>query len=36
MDFWGFYGLDEDTPDPEHVTKRRVRHETDPKIETIG
>ena len=33
MGFWGFYRLDEDTADAEHVIKRRVRHETDPKIE---
>jgi hypothetical protein len=36
MGFWGFYRLDEDTPDAEHVTIRRVRHEIGPKIETIG
>ena len=36
MGFWGFYRLDEDTADAEHVIKRRVRHETDPKIELAG
>jgi hypothetical protein len=36
MGFWGFYRMDEDTPDHEHVSKRRVRHEIDPRIETIG
>jgi hypothetical protein len=36
MGFWGFYRLDEDTPAPEHVITRRVRHELDPKLETIG
>jgi hypothetical protein len=28
--------MDKDTPDPEHVNKRRVRREIDPKIEAIG
>lgn len=27
MGFWGFYRMDGDTPDPEHVIKRRLRHE---------
>jgi len=36
MGFWGFYRLDDDTPDPKHVGTRRVRHEIDPKIQTIG
>lgn len=31
MDFWGFYRLDEDTPDRQYVAKRRVRHEIDPR-----
>jgi hypothetical protein len=33
MGFWGFYRLDEDTRDLEHVT---VRHEIAPNIGTIG
>ena len=36
MGFWWFYPMDEDTPDREHVTKRRVRHEIDPKIEATA
>lgn len=31
MGFWGFYRLDEDTPDRHYVAKRRVRHEVDPR-----
>jgi hypothetical protein len=31
MGSWGFYRLDEDTPDREYVTKRRVRHTIDPR-----
>jgi hypothetical protein len=36
MGSWGFYRLDEDTPDREYVGKWRARHEIDPKIEATG
>jgi hypothetical protein len=36
MRFWGFYRLDQDTPDRKYGTDRRVRHELDPTIEDTG
>jgi|HubBroStandDraft_3_1064219.scaffolds.fasta_scaffold419201_2 hypothetical protein len=36
MRFWGFYWLDEDTPDRKYVANTRIRHEIDPKIEATG
>jgi hypothetical protein len=33
MRFWGFYRMDEDTPDRQYVANTRIRHEIDPKIE---